>query len=80
MRIPLPARRLSGWYAGIMKNSIPEDDWVAEEAEALLDSVPGLREDVRQGVAQHRAGTLDTVDAATARERIEARIKANESR
>ena len=62
-----------------MNASIPEEDWV-EEAEALLDSVPGLRDDVRKGIAQHRAGSLETVDAARARERIEARIKANESR
>ena len=63
-----------------MQNSIPEDDWVTAEAEALLDSTPGLREDLRKAVAEHRAGTLKTVDTATVRARLEARIKANESR
>ncbi|MGI8847644.1 MAG: hypothetical protein ACR2GX_05170 [Candidatus Dormibacteria bacterium] len=63
-----------------MQNSIPEDDWVAEEAEALLNTVPGLREDLRKGVAEHRAGTAKTVDTATVRRVLEERIKANESR
>ena len=56
-------------------HSIPEDDWVSAEAEALLDATPGLREDLRAAMDELHAGTLQTVDAATARARIEARIK-----
>ena len=56
-------------------HSIPEDDWVSAEAEALLDATPGLREDLRAAMDELHAGTLQAVDAATARARIEARIK-----
>ena len=59
--------------------SIPEDDWVSAEAEALLDATPGLREDIRAAMDELHAGTLQTVDAATARARIEARIKSRGS-
>jgi len=55
-----------------MQNSIPEDDWVTTEAEALLDTVPGLRADLDRMSAEHAAGTLQTVDTATVRAAIEA--------
>ena len=58
-------------------HSIPEDDWVS--AEALLDATPGLREDLRAAMDELHAGTLQTVDAATVRARIEARIKSRGS-
>ena len=60
-------------------HSIPEDDWVFAEAEALLYATPGLREDLRAAMDELHAGTLQTVDAATARARIEARIKSRGS-
>ena len=60
-------------------HSIPEDDWVSAEAEALLDATPGLREDLRAAMDELHAGTLQTVDAATARARIETRIKSRGS-
>ena len=60
-------------------HSIPEDNWVSAEAEALLDATPGLREDLRAAMDELHAGTLQTVDAATARARIEARIKSRRS-
>jgi hypothetical protein len=60
-------------------HSIPEDDWVSAEAEALLDATPGLREDLRAAMDELHAGTLQTVDAATARARIEACIKSRGS-
>jgi hypothetical protein len=63
-----------------MQNPTPEDDWVSEEAEALLNGTPGLREELREAVADHRAGTLKTVDTSTVRSRLEARIKTDESR
>jgi PHD/YefM family antitoxin component YafN of YafNO toxin-antitoxin module len=59
--------------------SIPEDNWVSAEAEALLDATPGLREDLRAAMDELHAGTLQTVDAATARARIEASIKSRGS-
>ena len=60
---------------GPVVHSIPEDDWVSAEAEALLDATPGLREDLRAAMDELHTGTLQTVDAATARARIQARIK-----
>ena len=63
-----------------VRNSTYEDDSVSAEAESLLDSNPGLREDLRNAIAEHRAGTLKTVDTPTVRARLEARIKANKSR
>ena len=60
-------------------HSIPGDDWVSAEAEALLDATPGLREDLRAAMDELHAGTLQAVDAATARARIEARIKSRGS-
>jgi hypothetical protein len=63
----------------LVVHSIPEDDWVSAEAEALLDATPGLREDLRAAMDELHAGTFQTVDAATARARIEARIKSRGS-
>jgi hypothetical protein len=63
-----------------MQNSISEDDWVTAEAEALLNADPELRADLRRAVAEHRAGTLNTVDTATVRAAIEARIKSRPDR
>lgn len=57
-----------------MQRSIPEDDWVAAEGEAILDGTPGLRADVERLVAKNAAGTLKTVDTATVRAAIEASI------
>jgi hypothetical protein len=62
-----------------MQHSIPEDDWVAAEAEALLAADPELRADLRRAAAEHRAGTLKTVDTATVRAAIEARIAKRDS-
>ena len=47
---------------------------VQEEAEALLD-MDGRRERLRAAMDELHAGTIETVDAATARARIEARIE-----
>jgi hypothetical protein len=63
-----------------MQNSIPEDDWVNAEAEALLNADPELRADLRRAVTEHRAGTLETVDTATVRAAIERRIKSRPDR
>jgi hypothetical protein len=57
-----------------MQNSIPEDDWVAAEAEALLNADPQLRADLRRMAAEHKAGTLKTVDTATVRAAMQARL------
>ena len=82
----LPGRAISGVRRESLSatlspvvHSIPEDDWVSAEAEALLDATPGLREDLRAAMDELHAGTLQTVDAATARARIEARIKSRGS-
>jgi hypothetical protein len=82
----LPGRTISvvrreslGATLSPVMHSIPEDDWVSAEAEALLDATPGLREDLRAAMDELHAGTLQTVDAATARARIEARIKSRGS-
>lgn len=69
-----------GWGTmGVMQHSIPEDDWVSAEAEALLDATPGLRDRLRRMVAAADAGTLRTVDHATARAVIEQRIRARKA-
>ena len=58
----------------VMQHSIPEDEWVAAEAEALMNTVPGLRADLDRMASEHAAGTLKTVDTATVRAAIEASI------
>ncbi|MGZ4619564.1 MAG: hypothetical protein ACXV3F_12795 [Frankiaceae bacterium] len=58
-----------------MQHSLPEDDWVAAEAKALLDADPALRADLRRMRAEKRAGTLTTVDTATVRAAIERSVR-----
>ena len=50
------------------------DDWVLDEAEALLD-VDGRRERLDLVVADLQSGKVTPVDQATARDRIEQRIR-----
>jgi hypothetical protein len=56
-----------------------EDDWVLDEAEALLD-MDGRRERLEQVVADLDSGKVQPVDHAAARERIEKRIQDRRSR
>jgi hypothetical protein len=51
-----------------------EDDWVLDEAEALLD-MDGRRERLDRVVADLQSGKVQPVDHATARDRIEKRIR-----
>jgi hypothetical protein len=51
-----------------------EDDWVLAEAAALLDT-DGRRERLEQVVAGLQSGRIQPVDRATARDRIEKRIR-----
>jgi hypothetical protein len=51
-----------------------QDDWVLDEAEALLD-MDGRRERLDQVVADLQSGKVRPVDQATARDRIEQRIR-----
>jgi hypothetical protein len=51
-----------------------EDDWVLDEAEALLD-MDGRRERLERVVADLQSGKVQPVDHATARDRIEKRIR-----
>ena len=51
-----------------------EDDWVLDEAEALLD-MDGRRERLDLVVADLQSGKIQPVDHATARDRIEKRIR-----
>ena len=51
-----------------------ENDWVLDEAEALLD-VDGRRERLEQVVAGLESGRIQPVSHATARDRIEKRIR-----
>ena len=50
------------------------DDWVLDEAEALLD-MDGRRERLDLVVADLESGEVQPVDQATARDRIEQRIR-----
>jgi hypothetical protein len=50
------------------------DDWVLDEAEALLD-MDGRRERLDLVVADLQGGKVTPVDQATARDRIEQRIR-----
>ena len=56
-----------------------EDDWVLDEAEALLD-VDGRRERLELVVADLQNGEIQPVDHATARDRIEKRIRDRRTR
>ena len=61
-----------------MSQSI-EDDWVLDEAEALLD-MDGRRERLERVVADLQSGKIQPVDHATARDRIEKRIRDRRTR
>ncbi len=50
------------------------DDWVLDEAEALLDT-DGRRERLERIVADLQSGRVQPVDHAAARERIEKHIR-----
>jgi hypothetical protein len=55
--------------------SLPvDDDWVLDEAEALLD-MDGRRERLDLVVADLQSGQIQPVDHAAARDRIEKRIR-----
>ncbi len=56
-----------------------EDDWVLDEAEALLD-IDGRRGRLELVVADLQNGTVQPVDQATARDRIEQRIRDRRTR
>lgn len=51
-----------------------EDDWVLAEAEALLD-VDGRQERLEPVAAGLQSGRIQPVDHATARDRVEKRIR-----
>ena len=51
-----------------------QDDWVLDEAEALLD-MDGRRERLDLVVADLESGKVTPVDQVTARDRIEQRIR-----
>jgi len=56
-----------------------EDDWGLDEAEALLD-MDGRRERLELVVADLQSGKVQPVDHATARDRIEKRIRGRRTR
>jgi hypothetical protein len=56
-----------------------EDDWVLDEAEALLD-MDGRRERLDLVVADLQSGKVTPVDQATARDRVEQRIRDRRTR
>jgi hypothetical protein len=56
-----------------------QDDWVLDEAEALLD-MDGRRERLDLVVADLQRGKVQPVDQATARDRIEKRIQDRRTR
>ena len=56
-----------------------QDDWVLDEAEALLD-MDGRRERLEQVVADLQSGKVQLVDQATAHDRIEQRIRDRRTR
>ena len=56
-----------------------EDDWVLDEAEALLD-MDGRRERLELVIADLQSGEIQPVDHATARDRIEKRIRDRRTR
>ena len=51
-----------------------QDDWVLDEAEALLD-MDGRRERLDLVVADLESGKVQPVDQATARDQVEQRIR-----
>jgi hypothetical protein len=56
-----------------------EDDWVLDEAEALLD-MDGRRERLDRVVADLQSGKVQPVDHAAARDRIEKRTRDRRTR
>ena len=56
-----------------------EDDWGLDEAEALLD-MDGRRERLERVAADLQSGKVEPVDHATARDRIEKRIRDRRTR
>jgi hypothetical protein len=56
-----------------------EDDWVLDEAEALLE-MDGRRERLELVVADLQSGKIQPVDHATARDRIEKRTRDRRTR
>jgi hypothetical protein len=56
-----------------------EDDWVLDEAEALLE-MDGRRERLELVVADLQSGKIQPVDQAAARDRIEKRIRNRRTR
>ncbi len=60
-------------YSQAMSRSV-EDDWVLDEAGALLD-MDGRRKRLEQGVVGLQNGKIQPVDHATARDRIEKCIR-----
>ena len=56
-----------------------EDDWVLDEAEALLD-MDGRREHLEQVVTGLQSGKIQPVDHAAARKRIEKHIRDHRTR
>ena len=56
-----------------------EDDWVLDEAEALLE-MDGRRERLELVVADLHIGKIQPVDQAAARDRIEKRIRNRRTR
>ncbi|MGH3420183.1 MAG: hypothetical protein ACRDOD_11430, partial [Streptosporangiaceae bacterium] len=65
-------------YSQTMSQS-REDGWVLDEAEVLLD-MDGRRERLEQVVADLQSGKIQPVDHATARDRIEKRIRDRRTR
>jgi len=61
-----------------MSQSI-DDDWVLDEAEALLD-MDGRRERLERVVADLHSGKVQPVDHTAARDRIEKRIQDRRTR
>jgi hypothetical protein len=55
------------------------DDWVLDEAEALLD-MDGRRERLDLVVADLQSGKVTPVDQATARDQVEQRIRDRRTR
>lgn len=56
-----------------------EDEWVLDEAEALLDT-DGRRERLERAAADLQSGKVQPVDHATARDRVEKRIRDRRTR
>ena len=68
-----PESGVAWWYCQIMSQSAA-DNWVLDEAEALLDT-DGRRERLERVVAGLQDGKVQLVGHAGARERIEKRIR-----